>query len=63
MLFVSTDGENGINQIHWSFGSYIESLQTDDFDDILTELQYYDHLFPVSDWLHLIKDLITCDAS
>ena len=29
---------------------------------ILTELWNYDHLFPVSDRLHLIKDLITCDV-
>lgn len=59
IVFVATDGETGTNDIHMNFGRFIDSLETDDFDEILKQISNYPNLIPVSDWLHLLKDLRT----
>ena len=56
-LFSSTDGETGTNAIHKNFFSYIESLSTTDFDQIVDEIKSYDSLIPISDWYHILKDM------
>lgn len=57
LLFISTDGETGTNSIHRDFGKFINDLELDDFDEILDRILDYPDLIPVSDWLHLLKDL------
>lgn len=56
-LFSSTEIETGINALHKNFFSYIESLSTTDFDQIVDEIKSYDSLIPISDWYHILKDM------
>lgn len=54
---MSTDGETGTNKIHTNFLEIIKKLNTTDFDEIIENIEAYPDFVPISDWLHILKDL------
>ena len=58
-LYVATDGETGTNKMHNDFFKFVNDLNTVDFDQIIDNVSNYPDLIPVSDFLHILKDLRT----
>ena len=58
-LFMATDGETGTNKIHTDFNKFVQGLNASCFDEIVDKISTFPELIPISDWLHIIKDLRT----
>lgn len=57
--FIASDGDSATNQIHRDFQNYINTYDGKISDDFLDYIGKYSKPIPISDWLHLLKNLRT----
>lgn len=57
--FVASDSDSKTNILHNKFRDYIDQYEGDDFDELLEHIDKYPEMIPISDWLHLCKNLRT----
>ena len=55
--YLTTDGDPKTNEPHEKFDEYLQDLQHLPFNDIIKEVDKYGDLIPLSDWLHVLKNL------
>ena len=55
--YVCSDSEPKTNQLHQAFQEYLKEFKGETFDKLLAYVDAYPHLIPVSDWLHILKNL------
>lgn len=55
--FVASDSDPKTNILHNRFIDYINTFQGNNFDELLDYVDDYPDLIPISDWLHLCKNL------
>lgn len=57
IVFICTDGDTATNQLHQEFESFLLQADSQTFIDLIDYMQTYNKLIPVTDWLHLLKNL------
>ena len=55
--FVVSDSDPKTNILHKNFSDYIKKFQGNDFNERLKYIDNYPEMIPISDWLHLCKNL------
>ena len=57
--FIAMDGDSASNQFHLDFNKYLNSFKGKYNEDFLEYVGKYPKPIPISDWLHLLKNLRT----
>ena len=57
--FVASDSDSKTNPLHTDFQNYIKDFEGDNFDALIEYIHNYQDMIPISDWLHLCKNLRT----
>lgn len=57
--FIASDGDSATNQLHREFNYYIKNFKGGLNEDFLDYIGKYEKPIPISDWLHLLKNLRT----
>ena len=57
IIYSCTDGDPKTNSVHKDFSVYVQQCKTNDFSKLLDHVNNYQKLIPISDWLHILKNL------
>jgi len=55
--YVASDGELKTNRLHERFAKYIQNSQIQKFKELIEHTNDYPHLIPISDWIHILKNM------
>ena len=55
--FVASDSDSKTNKLHTNFKNYLDKFQGSSFDQLIIYIDSYTEMIPISDWLHLCKNL------
>lgn len=55
--FVASDSDSKTNQLHTNFRNYLNKFQGNTFGQLIEYIDKYTEMIPMSDWLHLCKNL------
>ena len=57
VIYRCTDGDSNTNDLHRDFQKYMEKCENHNFSDMIKHVNNYPKLIPITDWLHLLKNL------